>query len=227
MAAFSAAANVSLVDSDLTQPSDTTTIPATNANVIEAAQFDRPRVVRMGYASMTSVIWANAVFGTTFGGNDASDAPNIDIGTAQPLVIWYHDTDHYPDIGGYTAKFRLKLTVITNATDPACTLTGDLYQVTVGATGNTGSGGGDGLKTYGFNTALRDIDISSSIDIALAPGTITQSASSTFALTNGWYGFGLTYGFGPAADSHIHVVAELEVTYESDEQGPGPGPGPG
>lgn len=205
-------------------PSDSTTLPATNAQATAATELSGDQVVHVGYLSMFNDGVPDSLYAMTYGGVSSGDPAGINQGSIQPNVVWYQDATHYPTASGMTAKFKLRLIVTHNAeaTAPGFTIACGVYEVTAGATGNTGSGGSAGIKTYAMNTLVTPDGVTP-FQTSVQPSSSSFSVSttgSTFALSDGWYGFGIT-NTGLSVDGHVHIRAELLVTYADADQGQG------
>ncbi len=199
-------------------PSDSTRLPVTTAQATAATELSVDRVIQVGYLSMFNdgVTPVDTLYGMTYSGVSASDPAGINTGSIQPIVVWRHSTANYPSINGMSPKFKLRILVTHNAeaTLPGFTVACGIYEVTPGATGNTGSGGGGGIKTYAMNTLVTPDGVTP-FQVSVQPSTSSLNVGTTgssFDLGNNWYGFGVTQT-GLVQDAHMHIKAELLLSY--------------
>jgi hypothetical protein len=181
---------------------DNSTKLATTAYVRTALGLGQYQVIMRAGGSLT----AGQVAGT-YGLAATNALVLVATGTLYPINIIHILSADYPSIDGLTPKLRLKLQLYTNDVAPTGNYTIGLYPIS-----RPGISGGAGICIYTYGTVVTGSNGASYT--TPAADSAGYSAGSDFALPpDGAYAIALVTTATVAANSHIHIQAELQLHY--------------
>lgn len=126
-------------------------------------------------------------------------------GILYPIKTFYIAAADFPSYGGLAPKLRIRVQLYTNDVAPTGNFTFGLYPIT-----RPGTSGGVGVNIYTLGTVVTGSN--GATFTAPAADGLLQANGADFALpADGHYCIGVVTTAAVAANSHIHIVAFLQI----------------